>query len=164
MQNNLTITALLALVLSQLFAGCATAPQGPGKRSDSREDLATIVTAAWNSHDPDKIVAAYTDDIVYEDVPHGIICHGPAELRETIAGFFAADGDVKFKVVNSWVHNGHGVLEWVWRGIDKGEFKTGKPFSIRGLTIFEVRDGKISRNRDYYDVATKMRDVGALPK
>ena len=89
---------------------------------------------------------------------------GRAELRETAADFFASDGDVKFEVVNSWVHNGHGVLEWVWRGVDKGEFKTGKPFSIRGLSIIEVRDGKISRNRDYYDIATKMRDVGALPK
>lgn len=147
------------LVLSTLCACRSTA-----RRSDSRDDLVTTITAAWNSHDPDKVVAAYTEDIVYEDVPHGILCHGRAELRETAADFFASDGDVKFEVVNSRVHRGHGVLEWVWRGVDKGEFKTGKPFTIRGLSILEVRDGKISSNRDYYDVATKMRDVGALPK
>jgi len=157
--KSLVYAALCILVFSTLCACQSTV-----KRSNSREDLVSIVTAAWNSHDPDTVVTAYTEDIVYEDVPHGIICHGRAEVRGTAAEFFAADGDVKFEVVNSWVHNGHGVLEWVWRGVDKGEFKTGKPFSIRGLSIIEVRDGKISRNRDYYDIATKMRDVGALPK
>ena len=120
--------------------------------------------ASWNTHDPDKIVTFYTDDIVYEDVPHGIVCHGRAELREFVAGCFASDGEVKVEVVNSRVENGHGVSEWLWRAVDKEQFKTGKPFTIRGISIFEVREGKISRNRDYYDVATQMREVGALPK
>ena len=147
--------ALLLLVLS--LSACQTTV----KRSDS---IAERAIAAWNSHDPDKTVTAYTDDVVYEDVPHRIISHGRAELREFVAGCFASDGDVKVELVNSWVHDGHGVMEWVWRGVDIEQFKTGKPFTIRGLSIFEVRDGKISRDRDYYDVATQMRDVGALPK
>ena len=147
--------ALLLLVLS--LSACRTTV----KRSDSIVERAI---AAWNSHDPDKTVTAYTDDVVYEDVPHRIISHGRAELREFVAGCFASDGDVKVELVNSWVHDGHGVMEWVWRGVDIEQFKTGKPFAIRGLSIFEVRDGKISRDRDYYDVATQMRDVGALPK
>jgi steroid delta-isomerase-like uncharacterized protein len=87
-----------------------------------------------------------------------------AELREFVAGCFASDGEVKVEVVNSRVENGHGVSEWLWRAADKEQFKTGKPFTIRGISIFEVREGKISRNRDYYDVATQMREVGALPK
>ena len=147
-----------------IFVLSLCACQSTAKRSNSHEDLVSVVTAAWNSHDPDKVVTAYTEDVVYEDVPHGIICNGRPELRATAADFFAADGDVKFEVVKSWIHGGQGVLEWVWRGVDKGEFKTGKPFTVRGLSILEVRDGKISSNRDYYDEATKMREVGALPK
>ena len=150
-----TLTEDVLLVLS--LSACQTTV----KRSDS---IAERAIAAWNSHDPDKTVTAYTDDVVYEDVPHRIISHGRAELREFVAGCFASDGDVKVELVNSWVHDGHGVMEWVWRGVDIEQFKTGKPFTIRGLSIFEVRDGKIWRNRDYYDVATQMRDVGALPK
>ena len=55
--------ALLLLVLS--LSACQTTV----KRSDSIVERAM---AAWNSHDPDKTVTAYTDDVVYEDVPHRI--------------------------------------------------------------------------------------------
>src|SRR5258708_2735779 len=51
--------ALLLLVLS--LSACQTTV----KRSDSIVERAI---AAWNSHDPDKTVTAYTDDVVYEDV------------------------------------------------------------------------------------------------
>src|SRR6266576_225854 len=119
--------ALLLLVLS--LSACQTTV----KRSDS---IAERAIAAWNSHDPDKTVTAYTDDVVYEDVPHRIISHGRAELREFVAGCFASDGDVRVELVNRWVHDGHGVMEWVWRGVDIEQFKTGKPFTIRGLSIF----------------------------
>jgi steroid delta-isomerase-like uncharacterized protein len=155
-KNSSVCAALCILVLAPL-CGCQSTP----KRSSS---VAESALASWNTHEPDKIITFYTDDIVYEDVPHGIVCHGQAELRDFVAGCFASDGPVKLEVVNSWVHKGHGVSEWSWHGVDIEQFKTRKPFTIRGISIFEVRDGKISRNRDYYDVATQMRDVGALPK
>ena len=73
-------------------------------------------------------------------------------------------GDFKIEAVNTWVENGHGFVEWVWSGVDKGLFKTGKPFSVRGVSVFEVRNGRISRNKDFYDAAAIMRQVGKLPE
>ena len=43
-------------------------------------------------------------------------------------------------------------------------FKTGKPFEVQGVSVIEVRNGLISRNLDYYDAATIMKQVGVLPK
>jgi ketosteroid isomerase-like protein len=37
---------------------------------------------------------------------------------------------------------------------------TNKPFEVRGSSIVEFRDGKISRNSDYWDLATYMKQVG----
>jgi len=42
-------------------------------------------------------------------------------------------------------------------------FKTGKPFEVRGVSVIEVRGGRISRNLDYYDAATIMKQVRLLP-
>jgi ketosteroid isomerase-like protein len=42
-------------------------------------------------------------------------------------------------------------------------FKTGKKFSVRGVSVIDLRDDKIFRNVDFYDVATIMRQVGQLP-
>jgi len=161
MKNNFTITALLAHVLSLLFAGCATAPKGPTKRSNPIVEKAF---AAWNSHDPDKVLAAYSDDIVYEDVPFGPLNNGQVEFRRWAVLCFSIIGDFKLEAVNTWVENGHGVVEWVWSGVDKDWFKTGKPFSVRGVSDFEVRKGKISRNKDFYDGAALLRQVGKLPE
>jgi steroid delta-isomerase-like uncharacterized protein len=119
--------------------------------------------AAWNSHNPDYVVASFTEDIVYEDVPAGHISRGSDEVRKWAEGAFAVIENFKFEIVSSSSHNGRGEAEWVWSGTDKGLFKTGKNFSVRGVSVFEVRKGKISRYKEFYDVATIMRQVGLLP-
>jgi steroid delta-isomerase-like uncharacterized protein len=119
--------------------------------------------AAWNSHNPDYVVASFTEDIVYEDVPAGHISRGSNEVRKWAEGAFAVIENFKFEIVSSFSQNGRGVTEWVWSGTDKGLFKTGKNFSVRGVSVFEVRKGKISRYKEFYDVATIMRQVGLLP-
>jgi len=35
-----------------------------------------------------------------------------------------------------------------------------EPFEVRGSSVVEFRDGKISRNSDYWDLATYMKQVG----
>jgi len=119
--------------------------------------------AAWNSHDPDKVAASFTDDAVYEDVAAGHISRGRTEVRKWAEGGFAVIENFKIEVVSSSIHNKRGVAEWVWSGTDKGLFKTGKKFSVRGVSVFEVRRGKISHYKEFYDVATIMKQVGVLP-
>ena len=53
----------------------------------------------------------------------------------------------------------------MFSGTDKDVFKTGKKFSVRGVSVIDMRDGKISpQHVDFYDVATIMRQVvGQLP-
>ena len=118
----------------------------------------------WNSTDPEKLVAAFTPDGVYEDVTFGITKKGRAELRELHKFFHNAVGGLYVKLVDTHVADGHGTIEWVFGGTDVDVFKTGKPFSVRGVSVIEVSDGHISRNLDYYDSAAIMRQVGVLPE
>jgi ketosteroid isomerase-like protein len=37
---------------------------------------------------------------------------------------------------------------------------TNKPFEVRGAAVVGFTDGKISRNSDYWDLATYMKQVG----
>ncbi len=119
--------------------------------------------AAWNSHDADKAVAYFSEDAVYEDVTAGHISRGRAEVRKWVEGAFDVVENFKLEVVSSSFDNGRGVVEWVWSGTDKGLLKTGKKFSVRGVSVYEIRRGKISRYQDFYDFATVMRQVGVLP-
>ena len=119
--------------------------------------------AAWNSQDADKAAAYFSEDAVYEDVTAGHISRERAEVRKWVEGAFDVVENFKLEVVSSSFHKGRGVAEWIWSGTDKGLLKTGKKFSVRGVSVYEIRGGKISRYKEFYDFATVMRQVGVLP-
>ena len=125
-------------------------------------------TTARSSHDPERVIALFTDDCVYEDVTFGAVNRGKAELRAFADGTFAAVPDFKVGLVTRFVAGNRGAMEWTMSGAHKGDFPglpaTGKRFSsIRGATIVELKEGKILRCSDYWDAATLMRLVGLLP-
>ena len=120
--------------------------------------------AAWNSRDADKVVAVFDTDAVYEDAAAGQIHRGKAEIRKWVAGAFRDIEKLRIDIARSSFYKGGGVVEWTWSGTDKGLFKTGKSFSVRGTSVIEVRGGKIVRYTEYYDFATVMRQLGLLPE
>jgi steroid delta-isomerase-like uncharacterized protein len=119
--------------------------------------------AGWNSHDADMVAAAFSEDSVYEDVTAGHINRGRADVRKWAAGAFEVIKNFKIEALSSSFHNGRGVVEWVWSGTDKGLLETGKNFSVRGVSIIEIRKGKVWRYKEYYNFAAIMRQVGVLP-
>ena len=152
-----------AILLATLVLPAIAAPADGKSTTDPDAAVAEKWIAAWNSHNPDKMLALFTDDIVYEDVAFGEVSHGSAELRKFAASEFEGVPDLELKLLRADIHGGHGTIEWTFSGTDKGVFKTGKKFSVRGVSVIEMRNGKISRNLDFYDVATIMRQVGQLP-
>jgi steroid delta-isomerase-like uncharacterized protein len=117
----------------------------------------------WNSPEPEKLVAAFTSDGLYRDVPFDLTKKGSAELRELHKFFHESVAGLYCKLIASRVSGGHGTIEWLFGGTDVGVYKTGKPFEVPGVSVIEVRQGRISRNLDYYDAATIMKQVGLLP-
>ena len=150
------IATTIAVIISICCLGAATSR---GKSTD----LVQKQFAAWNTHDADKVASFYTDDVVYEDVAFGLKAHGHAEMRKLAADFFAGVPDLKLEVVSNTSMGNRGSVEWVFGGTDVGLYKTGKKFSVRGASVYQLRGGKFSSNRDYYDSASIMRQVGILP-
>jgi len=147
-------------LLVLVFASAGLAAQEKAK--DGNGQLVREALAAWTAHDAEKVVNCYTEDVVYEDVAYGAINRGRAELRKFAEGFIEAVPDLKLEATSIYVHNGRGHVEWVLSGTDKGLYKTGKKFSVRGASVFEMRGNRFSSNKDFYDLATIMRQVGVL--
>jgi ketosteroid isomerase-like protein len=40
---------------------------------------------------------------------------------------------------------------------------SGRRFRVRGATVLELRDGRVTRNADYWDPATLLNQLGLLP-
>lgn len=159
MKRVLTAAIFALVVLPSIAAQ-------PDAKSASDRDAAVAEKwiAGWNSHDPEKLLSAFTSDVFYEDVAFGEVSHGSAELRKFAASEFEAVPDLKVEMLRASMHSGHGTIEWTFSGTDTHIFKTGKKFSVRGVSVIVVREGKISRSLDFYDAATIMRQVGVLPK
>jgi steroid delta-isomerase-like uncharacterized protein len=158
---NLKTILAAAVVVSIFLALPAIA--GPADAKSAEAAIAEKWIAAWNSHNPEKMLPLFSDDVFYEDVAFGEVNHGKAELTKFAASEFEAVPDLDLKLLRSHVRNGHGTIEWSFSGTDKGIYKTGKKFSVRGVSVIDLRDGKIVRNLDFYDSGTIMRQVGVLP-
>jgi steroid delta-isomerase-like uncharacterized protein len=159
---NVKRSLIGAMLLALLAPPAISAPQA-GKSSTDRDAIAEKWIAAWNSHSPEKMLLVFTADVFYEDVAFSEVSHGSAELRKFAASEFEGVPDLELKLLRANIHGGHGTIEWVFTGTDKGVFNTGKKFSVRGVSVIDVRDGKISRSVDFYDSGTIMRQVGVLP-
>ena len=160
---NVKRSLIVAMLLAMLALPAIAAPQGGKSTTDRDAAIAEKWIAAWNSHSPEKMLLVFTADVFYEDVAFSEVSHGSAELRKFAASEFEGVPDLELKLLRADIHDSHGTIEWMFSGTDKDVFKTGKKFSVRGVSVIDMRDGKIFRNVDFYDVATVMRQVGLLP-
>ena len=119
--------------------------------------------AAWNAHDVNRVLGVFTSDVLYEDVPLGVVNQGAEELGAFATGVFAAVPDLRLDLVNASLKGGHGTIEWIFSGTDVGLYRTGRRFSVRGASVIDVHGQSIARNSDYYDLATLQRQLGLLP-
>ena len=135
MKTGLQVGLLLLLAFSVL---------AQDKPSVHKSGIPESWISAWNSHDPDKLAAIFTPDIMYEDVPFASVNHGSAELRKFAASEFDGSPDLHVELGSSSIQGNHGTIEWTFSGTDKGIFKTGKKFSVRGVSILTLKNGKAS--------------------
>jgi steroid delta-isomerase-like uncharacterized protein len=100
---------------------------------------------------------------VYEDVALAEVNHGKQELKAWLSFTIP---DMKFEIksffsIGDWVAH-----EWVMTGTHTGDFggipATCRRFLVRGASITQLNRGKISRNTDYWNLATMLQQLGAM--
>ena len=137
------------------------------------QKFADTLLAAWNSHEPDQLLALMTDDVVYDDASWPKQMHGRADVREFLESTWRAIPDLTFEHV-------HGPLLdptasrvgslWHATGTDTGVWDppglapSGRQISFDGADFEELRDGRICSMQVIYDVAGIMRQLGVLPQ
>jgi cation diffusion facilitator family transporter len=103
--------------------------------------------AAFNDHDVDAVMAAMTDDCVFENTspPNGQRYEGQEQVRAAWEEFFAASPDARFDGEDVIVAGDRCTVQWVytWTNDD------GTPSSLRGVDVLRVRDGKVSEKFAY---------------
>jgi len=160
-QSFLFVIALTAVLNCATTRGTAVPPD-----ATALEHVLDEWAIAWSSSQVERLLPLFTDDVYYEDVTLGSVIKGKEALRNFAAATFGAFADLRFEAKSRFVaaNRKWGSIEWVFTGRQTKDFPglpaTNKPFQVRGATVVEFRDGRISRNSDYWDLATYMKQVG----
>ena len=121
-----------------------------------------IVEAFWNdlyARDFDGVGAYFTDDGEYTDVatPPDDVARGPAQiaarLRLGLEPLSSLSHDVRLIVCDGDVCVTEHVEHWEW--------PTGEHASLPFVSVQELRNGKLVRWFDYWDLATLMNNAPA---
>jgi ketosteroid isomerase-like protein len=102
---------------------------------------------AFNRHDVDAVMAAMTDDCVFESTapPAGERHEGAAAVRSAWKEFFGASPTAHFDTEEMIIAGDRGVVCWryTWQAAD------GKTDTIRGVDVLRVRDGRVAEKFAY---------------
>jgi steroid delta-isomerase-like uncharacterized protein len=169
MRHLIGIASVLTLSAA-LLASTSVAAQDAAPTSSPAAPPSSLTAwaAAWASGDPAQIAATYSSDAVFEEVPIGVTTHGQSELTTYLQGLKSAFPDFSLVVTDSFVTGNRAAAEWVVTGTYAGQFPglppgTGQHFSLRGASILELENGKVRRDREYWDAYAFLIALGALP-
>jgi steroid delta-isomerase-like uncharacterized protein len=127
---------------------------------------------AWNSHQPDRILALLTDDVEARDDSWPKPMHGHADVREFLDALWRAVPDMAFELIDGpYVIPGEARASFHWRGTGTftgpmdppGFAPTGRRWEVDGADFHEYRDGRISKLRVVFDLMSVSRQLGVMP-
>lgn len=118
--------------------------------SETEATLAAVerFNEAFNRHDVDGVMAAMTEDCVFENTmppPDGARHQGQAAVRAVWEAFFTDSPHAVFETEEIFASAGRAVVRWRyrWHSATDGEGH------IRGVDIFRIRDGKVAEKLSY---------------
>ena len=131
----------------------------------------TSVVRAWTDaltrHDAEAALAYIGDDSVFTNTGTGQRFIGVAENRAHYVDLFAVWPDVHFETIKLFGSGEYFVKEWIMTGVHSGDLPglpaTGRSFRIQGAGVGVVRGGKVADVTEYWNFATLLAQVGAVP-
>jgi steroid delta-isomerase-like uncharacterized protein len=133
-------------------------------------NFAAAYSQAWTS-EPVELLDFFAPEGSYTDVAMDATYHGRAEIGRFHRWMlkFAPDSAIEFS--DACACDGRLYLEWVWGGTFEGALRlpdgssvqsTGASFTVPGVAACQyAADGKPLSHRDYWDLGTVLRQVGA---
>jgi ketosteroid isomerase-like protein len=102
---------------------------------------------AVNRHDVDAVMAAMTEDCVFDNTrppPDGERFEGQPAVRAFWEEFFRRSPRAHFETEEMFAAGDRCVVRWVYSWV-----REGKPGRVRGVDIFRVRDGQVAEKLSY---------------
>lgn len=114
----------------------------------NNEEIIRDFVAAWSRLDAKELVAFFTDDGCYHNMPMEP-ARGRQNVEQLMAGFLSTWTKTNWEIINIASAGDVVIVE----RIDKTETTQGN-VDLPCVGVFEMENGKIKEWRDYFDMAT----------
>jgi steroid delta-isomerase-like uncharacterized protein len=119
------------------------------------------VIDAYNGRALEAFDTLLTDDVIL--VRDAEKAHGRDEFKAVLSRLFRAFPDLRYQIDDVVVSGDRMVLRWEGRGTHQGEYLgiqgTGRPITYRGITLYELRGGRIARAWVSADLLSLLRNL-----
>lgn len=162
-----TVGALLVACMATLGSACAPAAERDAAAEREAELVMRSLMAAFETADVALIEDLFWAQATYDDFPNQHTYHGLDEIVGYVTAVHEWADDVYMNV--GAVHvttTGGAVAEWVFSGVQNRPMGsqvpvgTGREIVLNGVTVIEIRDGRIIRAADYTDAGALMLQLG----
>jgi steroid delta-isomerase-like uncharacterized protein len=119
--------------------------------TETTRQVAEKFMEAVNRHDLDTLVSLMADNVVFENTgpaPDGTRHSGQQEVQAFFEQFFRDSPDAKFQFEDEFAHGDRSVVTWDYTWNPQPE-TASDPGRVRGVSLFQVRDGKIAAMASY---------------
>jgi steroid delta-isomerase-like uncharacterized protein len=138
----------------------------------SEADVARATIDCFNTGDWDRLRELHAPDCVEEELSTERTLNGFDEMLEAAQGWKRAFPDGQGKVLDAYSDGPIAVLELEWEGTNTGPMDTpdgsqmpatGRHGVVKACQVFEVRDGRVTSTRHYFNLLTILNQLGVTP-
>jgi len=117
---------------------------------------------AFNGRDVEGLLGCFTDDATYADLLLGETAAGRDGLRALFERMMRESGEVEWTIERVAASAELEMAEWRFRIVisDAIPRSAGRTLSLRGASVFEVRDGRCCAYREYFDRGVGLVQLG----
>lgn len=137
-------------------------------RAEANRRAIAAQQKGWGHPDPERFASLFVADGRFEDVPYAIVLEGREQLRAHAERVAKHSQGLTVEMIRCDATDTTGVAEWILTHPYVGNFDgvdcTGRAIRIRGLSIYEFRDGLIARATDYWNYMEIIRAVEVIPR
>ena len=127
---------------------------------------------AFNNGDWERLQAGLAADARYHEFASQRKVEGPEKIVELFKGWKTAFPDAAGTVTSAVGSGDTAALEVTWKGTHTGPLETaegtipasGKRQETPAAIVFTFEGGKIKESRQYFDLMTLLKQIGAQPK
>jgi steroid delta-isomerase-like uncharacterized protein len=125
---------------------------------------------AFNAGDWDRFRSLHAEDVVEDELGTQRRIEGSDALVESNQGWKQAFPDASGLVTNAVESGDTATLEITWSGTHSGPLEmpdgelpaTNKRVELRACQVFRVEGDRIAEDRNYFDMATMLQQLGAM--